>query len=84
MYDAFLDYIEETMGSRFRFAVEMTVNWGVRIVFSVLLLFFAVSSIAAFVGIFMEGTHYILYTIVLLLLTILSLFPIFWTFGEDC
>ena len=83
MYDNWLDSIEEKMGERVRFAVEMTVKYG--------LLALAVGGIFIFTGlaliclvcIFAVSVAYLLHTIVFLALAVLSLFVMFWTCGED-
>jgi hypothetical protein len=83
MYDNWLDSIEEKIGERFRFAVEMTVKWGLRSLAVAGLAFSSALALVCFFCVFVESVTYILPTIIFLVLDALCLFLMFWTFGEE-
>lgn len=83
MYDEWLDSIEDKMGERFRFAVEMTVKWGLRSLAIGGLVIFTGLALICLICVFSVSFMYILHTILFLVLDVLSLFLMFWTFGED-
>lgn len=83
MYDNWLDSIEEKVGERFRFAVEMTVKYGLLALSMGGIVIFTGLVLVCLVWTFAVSVAYLLHTIVFLALAVLSLFAMFWTCGED-
>jgi hypothetical protein len=81
MYDNWLDSIEDKMGERFRYATEMTIDFGVRTVAWVLFITFGILTICFAVATAIESPIYILATILCAVIALASLFAIFWING---
>lgn len=83
MYEDWLDSVEEKMGARFRFAVEMTVCIVLRCLSVLMISASIVLGILYFAAIFVEGSKYVLPTIFCTIFLVIGLFLACLVFWED-